>query len=103
MCAVRHVWGLLGLSGGFCLKRDGFFTLWKLLFSTLGAIFALLGVFTTVGKPKMVTERGKKRRRRLMILNLIEVILTDLPSSHWHEKISIDPRALAGRHKILGS
>ena len=22
--------------------------------------FALLGVFTTVGKPKMVTERGKK-------------------------------------------
>ena len=40
---------------------------------------------------------------RLMILNLIEVILTDLPSSHWHEKISIDPRALAGRHKILGS
>ena len=37
---------------------------------------------------------------RLMILNLIEVILTDLPSSHWHEKISIDPRAPADRHKF---
>ena len=40
---------------------------------------------------------------RLTILNLIEVILTNLPSSHWHEKISIDPWAPAGRHKILGS
>ena len=28
VCAIRHIWGLIGLSGGFCLKREGFFTLW---------------------------------------------------------------------------
>ena len=28
VCAIRRIWGLIGLSGGFCLKRDGFFTLW---------------------------------------------------------------------------
>ena len=50
MCAIRRVWGLLGLSGGFCLKRDGFFTLWKLLFSTLCAIFCSLRCFYDRGK-----------------------------------------------------